>query len=469
MRRSGLRLTLLLTAFGCAYYNGLWRANRFASEAERAERDGRVGEARSLWARAAVRAESVVIRHPDSKWMDDALLLHGRALREMQQCVQALVPLERATGVSADREIVEAAALLAGECRVQLGDAAGARALLDGVVGSDHPGRASRAHYWRGIAAQRLGDHQAARADLEASREAGSGVARTVSLLALGELDAARPLLDSLLEADAVESDWTQVVAALTDAAPLEAERLLEQVGVKRSGLGLGARGRLILAAAVRAMRGADTTRALRLLDRVKTVAPDSAAAREAEVQMVTIALSRAETLADILPLVARLDTVAAQGGEAGRLATRLAALARRVAEPPDHEGGRFLSAEVAADSLQARHLAAWVWLELARRSPESLFAPKALLAAALARPELADSLRAMLRQRYPGSPYLLALEGRPSPGYLQLEDSLLALSGGAPGPRISADGSRGVGVETGPPWVPLPDATPLGRGGRPR
>ena len=40
----------LLTAgmVGCAYYNGLFNANRLAADAERAERDGRSGEARSL-------------------------------------------------------------------------------------------------------------------------------------------------------------------------------------------------------------------------------------------------------------------------------------------------------------------------------------------------------------------------------------------------------------------------------------
>ena len=67
---------------GCAYYNGLYNANRLVKEAERASRDGRIGEARSLWTRAAIKAESVAVRCPASRYRDDAWLVWGRALRE---------------------------------------------------------------------------------------------------------------------------------------------------------------------------------------------------------------------------------------------------------------------------------------------------------------------------------------------------------------------------------------------------
>ena len=74
--RAPLAWMLLTTAMvGCAYYNGLFNANRLAADAERAERDGRSGEARSLWAQAAVKAESVATRYPGSGHRDDALLL----------------------------------------------------------------------------------------------------------------------------------------------------------------------------------------------------------------------------------------------------------------------------------------------------------------------------------------------------------------------------------------------------------
>jgi hypothetical protein len=47
------------------------------------------------------------------------------------------------------------------------------------------------------------------------------------------------------------------------------------------------------------------------------------------------------------------------------------------------------------------------------------------LLALLALQPEGADSLRDLLLTRYPGSPYLEMLEGRESPAYVALEDSL--------------------------------------------
>ena len=41
---------LLVGAMACAYYNGLYNANRLVGEAEKAQREGRSGEARSLLA-----------------------------------------------------------------------------------------------------------------------------------------------------------------------------------------------------------------------------------------------------------------------------------------------------------------------------------------------------------------------------------------------------------------------------------
>ncbi len=55
-----------MLGIGCVYYNGLYNANQLAGEARKAEREGRRGEAQSLWAQAAVKAESVATRYPDS-------------------------------------------------------------------------------------------------------------------------------------------------------------------------------------------------------------------------------------------------------------------------------------------------------------------------------------------------------------------------------------------------------------------
>ena len=75
-------LVLLTVAIGCAYYNGLYNANRLADEARKAEREGRRSEARPLWTQVAVKAESVATRYPDSSYRDDALHLQGHEVTE---------------------------------------------------------------------------------------------------------------------------------------------------------------------------------------------------------------------------------------------------------------------------------------------------------------------------------------------------------------------------------------------------
>ena len=70
--RSALIASLL---GGCVYYNGMYNANRLAGSARKAEREGRTYEANNLWGQVATKAESVVVRHPDSKYAEEAAVL----------------------------------------------------------------------------------------------------------------------------------------------------------------------------------------------------------------------------------------------------------------------------------------------------------------------------------------------------------------------------------------------------------
>ena len=83
--RAALAACALWAASGCVYYNGMYNAERAASEAERFERQGRTAEARDRWQRAIVHAESVAVRHPRSRWAADAQLLRGRGLVRLER------------------------------------------------------------------------------------------------------------------------------------------------------------------------------------------------------------------------------------------------------------------------------------------------------------------------------------------------------------------------------------------------
>ena len=65
---------------GCVYYNAMWSAENHAKQARRHEGRGEINEARGQWLRAAVKAESVHVRHPASRWADDAWVLQAEAL-----------------------------------------------------------------------------------------------------------------------------------------------------------------------------------------------------------------------------------------------------------------------------------------------------------------------------------------------------------------------------------------------------
>jgi hypothetical protein len=87
-----------------------------------------------------------------------------------------------------------------------------------------------------------------------------------------------------------------------------------------------------------------------------------------------------------------------------------------------------FRGAEEARDSLRAVPLAGRLFLLVAERYPGSVIAPKALLAAAMLREEIADSVADVLRRRYPASPYVRAAAGDYPPEYTALEDSIRTL-----------------------------------------
>ena len=147
-RPLSLSVVILLLG-GCVYYNGMYNAKRLAGSARKAERDGRNFEATSLWGQVVTRAESLVARHPDSKYVDEALVLKGVALARLNQCPSAVAPLGRASQLAADADLTEEAALMLGRCQLQLGDATLADATFARISESDDPVRRREARLLR--------------------------------------------------------------------------------------------------------------------------------------------------------------------------------------------------------------------------------------------------------------------------------------------------------------------------------
>ena len=434
MRLAVTRSTFtILTAIsiGCAYYNGLYNANQLAKDARQAEREGRRGEAQSLWSRAAVKAESVSTRYPDSKYRDDALLLQGRSLSRIGRCQDAVSPLRNAVTSTPDRALRAEAGILLGECHLRLGQADSAWTTLSAFVDHEDSSVASRARLWRGRAAMAANRPAEALEDLNQTTDRTALFDRALALAALDLVREAASTLDTARQLPFDEARWGAVLDQIGDLKSASAlvERLLT-----RADLTSGERARLLMADGERWAR-ADPAFAVGRYVVAEAVAGDSVESRIARAHLVMAEIRRTTSLERVVELTEELGFLMLEGSEVinavGRFADLLDGIEQAIAEPPpSHADLRiFRSAELARDSLRAAPLASQLFLLIRERHPRSVIAPKALLAAAILRLEIADSLHRVLGSEYPDSPYTTAAAGHFSLEYTQIEDSLRSLA----------------------------------------
>jgi hypothetical protein len=437
-------LALVLATAGCVYYNGMWSAKRLARDARRFERNGQDAEAKLAWARAAEKAESVVVRHPRSRWADEALVLEGEGRAGSGDCTGAAPILADAMTRIPDVGLRERAQLAAAACALARGDPAGTGRGATPVLESGDAHRRSRAAELAGRAALARGDLATAVAVLARSREPGTAPARIRALIAAGRLDEAEAALQAPPPGSGrfPEADWTPVFGELAAAAgPAAASRAVARLVLERR-IPSGARARLLLADGDRLQAVGVVDSAAARYAAAAALVPDSAEGGRARVrtlQLQAIAVARVEDLAGPRAALEQLQ----QGGGAGALDARaLLQILTRVTAAGESDADRFRAAELARDSLGAPRLAAHLYLDFARQHPASLFAPKAIVAALSLAPAAADSLLATLDSAYPASPYTQALHGEASPAFAAAEDSL-ALALGVSAPRLRALGSR--------------------------
>ena len=69
----------LLVVQGCASFNANYKANKYADEARRLDREGRTLEAGGYWGRASVKADSLLVHSPNGKYAPGALAITGEA------------------------------------------------------------------------------------------------------------------------------------------------------------------------------------------------------------------------------------------------------------------------------------------------------------------------------------------------------------------------------------------------------
>jgi hypothetical protein len=186
--------------------------------------------------------------------------------------------------------------------------------------------------------------------------------------------------------------------------------------------------------------------------------AGDLAEGRTARARALRARVALAASVPDLEAVQADVAHLAQRSGPGGGPeAAALGTLLERLAPAGSPDLVQLRGAELARDSLRATTLAGRLFVTFAERHPESLFAPKALVAALPLLPERHDSLMGVLHRLYAASPYVAALRGETSPAYAALEDSLARGFGAtlATGAATRSSGAPGRGPVTGPrgPW----------------
>ena len=437
MRARLLTLSLLAAASltgllgGCVYYNGMYNANRLARSARRAEREGRTFEANGLWGQVATKAESVLVRHPTSKYAQEAGLLRGIALARLGQCEQAMGPLGRLTMASSNADLVEEALLASGRCHLVRGNLAGGSAAFSQVVDSKNPDRRKEARFQQARLLRRTGHHAEALRMLEGQHELRAEHERVLALAGVGRTKEALELSDSLMAEGDTTRSWDSLVVALAEHHPSAASNLVDRMR-RLPSRNAQSHIRMLLEDGLR-LAAIDPERARQRFREALKAGAVGMQAAIIGLELVKLDLKRVSTPPELASIADTLKVLAARFQMELDETAQLSAAAEEVTRvatnvTPDSVRGDlrlFLAAELTRDVLEAPRLAESLFRRIFEQWPSSPYAPKAILATQQLNPAWADTGRFMLEFQYYDSPYLGTIRGGATPEYRQLEDSL--------------------------------------------
>jgi hypothetical protein len=413
------------------YYNSMYNTKRLASSARKAERDGRTFEANNLWGQVVTRAETLVTRHPDSKYVDEALVLKGLALSRLNQCHAAVVPLGHVSLLPEDAEVREEASLALGRCHLELGDPTLAEVMLTRVVESADPARRTEARLLRGRALRLTGRPDQAVQTLEGLDSPRARQERLLALAAAHRRDAALALADSLLSVSDTTARWDTVAATVGRVEPLIASTLVDRLK-DRKGMAAGPRAQMLYEDAVR-LAPLDTARAGARLREVAVLREPPEYVERARLALTRQWIARTSSVDELRPVMADLNARAASRSTAASEAAVVRAFVSQILTAADSSAAGaaradlqlFLAAETARDSLVAPALAVGLFRTIVEGLPDSPYAPKAILAGHALDPVWGESVLPLLDERYALSPYVAIARGEEGYGYRELEDSL--------------------------------------------
>jgi tetratricopeptide (TPR) repeat protein len=382
----GLMLTGALLG-GCVYYNGMYNANRLAGSARKAEREGRTFEANNLWGQVVTKAESVVVRHPTSKYAAEAGLLRGVALARLGQCEQALGALGQVTLGSKAGDLTEDALLATGRCQLALGNIPASEAAFSQLLDSKNRDRRREARFQYAKLLRQSGRYQEALRALKGVNDPRADGERILALGGAGHLPQALGLADSLIARRDTTQPWDSLVVLMAQQSPGAASRLLDRLRplpVRSPEI----QARRLLEDGIR-LTDSDTARAAGRFREAISIGGTNNAAGQSSLQLVLMDLRRAGRVEDLPgPIVAlktiakRFETVALQATQLGSTIGGIHQAGTSVTwETPQGDLRLFLAAEAARDSVRAPALAERLFRRVLEDYPNSSYAAKVVLA----------------------------------------------------------------------------------------
>jgi hypothetical protein len=409
-------ICLLPSVSACAYYNGVYNAKTELTAGERLARQGREAEAGSRYAAAAAKAETVLVRHPRTRWRPQALSIAARASALSGDCVSAGPRLTEALELPALEPVERDRLLVAkGVCEIREARPASALAILEPLSAQGQSSVRPVAALWAARAAIALGDAERARRVLGALDAGAAHWELAHASLGAHQYAAAESLLALRAARGDVRPELTPMLRTLWLAGRRDGvERLVAQY----QAAGTRANDKLslhMLAADLQIAAGLDALARGHLLA-ARRLAVDSIADAEAVARLTLLSLAPLSRLEDVSAAVRRGSVQ----GRASLIQRRLddnLLLAELLAGRADPSGASaYLAAEVARDSLRAPRLAYQLFRRIDQTLQGAIMAPRGLFAAAILEPDSASALHARLRERYPRSPWALTLDGG-SPG----------------------------------------------------
>lgn len=394
--RAAHRVTLVFASWllgsGCVYYNGIYNAQAEARLADAKLRRDDDGEATTRFQRSAAIAETVLVRHPKSKWRNRALYIAARSGAMAAQCERAVPRLQQllagSTLTAAERE---RSRLALATCEVRAGRSADARPRLDSMFRSADREIARQSRIWAARAALSMGDRDAVPAYL-GNLDAGVLQWELISAsMSAREYTRVESLLVQRARLGDYREDVTRALRdLLADGRVQAAERIVAQYDAAR--VRDDSRARMHYAVGdMHARVGLDSL-ARRHLYAARTLSQrDTVTAHDANARLALLDLTRVASVRELDTLVARQDSVVWRTSYARQVADRLLLFRLLAARGDAESASLYLAAEIARDSLRAPRLARALFLRVAREAPSSPLVPNAWYAAALLEPDSAD------------------------------------------------------------------------------